>query len=301
MLSYSNKISKTHKSMLRKRILNIIEDNDEEINSLNKNMDDLNININLDINIPYNITKPHYINEKYELENINECYNNSLTKHSNIIKTMWKNNNSIHELNKAYKVCNSLLTHDKLQDLSNMCKSVNNVCKGDGAGLTGGILIDMLLTTYFSQELKDHYVELHSGESDMKIDNTKLSLKKINGKSTIALDWSKNNTQNTKKYFNSDIVIVNLQSQKWWKSKPNKITTNTNITYNDEIKSGIYFVDKKYCKRYIKLSSNNKTNSLIEPQYLYLMLKRSMRLRLYIELPTPNKTIDFNILHAFSK
>ena len=43
MLSYSNKISKTHKSMLRKRILNIIKD-DEEINSLNKNMDNLNIN-----------------------------------------------------------------------------------------------------------------------------------------------------------------------------------------------------------------------------------------------------------------
>ena len=52
---------------------------------------------------------------------------------------------------------------------------------------------------------------------------------------------------------------------------------------------------------FIKLSSNNKTNSLIDSQYLYLMLKRSIMLKLYIELPKPNKTIDFNILNAFSK
>ena len=220
---------------------------------------------------------------------------------SNKIKKMWKNKSSIHELNNAYKVCKSLLTEDKLQNLSNMCKSINNVCKGDGAGLTGGILIDMLLSRYFSQNLKDNYIELHSGESDMKISNTELSLKKINGKSTIALDWSKNETDNKKKYFNSHVVIVNLQTQTWWKSKPNKIISNKNITYNDEIKTGIYFIDKKYCKMFIKLSSNNKTNSLIDSQYLYLMLKRSMMLKLYIELPKPNKTIDFNILDAFSK
>ena len=39
-------------------------------------------------------------------------------------------------------------------------------------------------------------------------------------------DWSKNETDNKKKYFNSHVVIVNLQTQKWWKSKPNKIISN---------------------------------------------------------------------------
>ena len=34
--------------------------------------------------------------------------------------------------------------------------------------------------------VKDHFEELHSGESDIKIDNTELSLKKINGKSIRA-------------------------------------------------------------------------------------------------------------------
>ena len=149
--------------------------------------------------------------------------------------------------------------------------------------------------------VKDHFEELHSGESDIKIDNTELSLKKINGKSTIALVWSKNETDNKKKYFNSHVIIINLKTEKWWKTKPNKIISNKIITYNDEIKSGIYFIDKKYCKRYINLSSNNKTNSLIDSQYLYFMLKRSIMLRLYIELPTPNKNIEFNILQAFSE
>jgi hypothetical protein len=223
------------------------------------------------------------------------------TNSSTKIKKWWKKYNSINELNNVYKFINSSLTHSNLQELSNKCKSINNVCKGDGAGLTGGTLIDMLLCKYFSENLKDHYEELHSGESDIKIYNTELSLKKINGKSTIALDWSKNETDNKKSYFNSHVIIVNLQTEKWWKTKPNKIISNKIITYNDEIKSGIYFIDKKYCKRYIKLSSNNKTNSLINSQYLYFMLKRSKMLRLYIELPTPNKNIEFNILQAFSE
>ena len=226
------------------------------------------------------------------------------TNSSNKIKKWWKKYNSINSINELkniHKLIESKLTHSDLQELSNKCISITNVCKGDGVGLTGGTLIDMYLCKYFLEKLKDHYEELHSGESDIKIDNTELSLKKITGKSTIALDWSKNKTDNKKKYFNNHIIIINLKTEKWWKTKPNKIISNKIITYNDEIKSGIYFIDKNYCKRYIKLSSNNKTNSLIDSQYLYFMLKRSIMLRLYIELPTPNKNIEFNILQAFSE
>ena len=134
----------------------------------------------------------------------------------------------------------------------------------------------------------------------MKIYNTNLSLKKINGKSSIALDWSKNNTDNKKKYFNTHIMIINLKTQQWWKKSPNIKSNNNKFTiYNDEIKMGIYFIDKKYCKTRIKLSENNKTNSLIDSQYLYLMLQRSKRLGLCLELSTPNEIIKFSILNAF--
>ena len=226
----------------------------------------------------------------------NIIFNNSANK----IKKWWKKNNSIIELKNVYNYMKLSLTNNDLQELSNKCKSINNVCKGDGAGLLGGCLIDMLLGKYFTEKLKDHYEEFHFGESDMKIYNTELSQKKINGKSTIALNWSKNDTENKKEYFNSHIIIINLKTEKWWKSKPNNILSNNkNITYNDEIKAGIYFIDKKYCKKYIKLSSNNKTNTLIDTQYLYIMLKRSILQNLYIELPIPNKVIEFNILNAF--
>jgi hypothetical protein len=221
---------------------------------------------------------------------------------SNKIKNWWKKYNSINELNKIYNHTKSELSNNtNLQKLSNCCEAIKNVSKGDGAGLTGGTLTDMFISKFFQENVKE-FTESHSGESDMKIYNTKLSLKKINGKSTIALDWSKNDTDNKKNYFNTHIIIINLKTQQWWKTTPNKsITNNKIITYNDEIKMGIYFIDKKYCKRYIKLSSNNKTNSLIDSQYLYLMLQRSIRLRLYLELPTPNKNVCFNILHAFSE
>ena len=75
------------------------------------------------------------------------------TNSSNKIKKWWKKNNSINELNIVYKLLKSELTHSNLQELSNKCKSITNVCKGDGAGLTGGMLIDMLLCKYFSEFL----------------------------------------------------------------------------------------------------------------------------------------------------
>ena len=77
----------------------------------------------------------------------------------------------------------------------------------------------------------------------MKIYNTNLSLKKINGKSSIALDWSKNNTDNKKKYFNTHIMIINLKTQQWWKKSPNIKSNNNKFTiYND---SRVYTDDNK--------------------------------------------------------
>ena len=157
------------------------------------------------------------------------------TNSSTKIKKWWKKYNSINELNNIHKLLESKLTHSDLQEVSNKCNSITNACTGDGGGLTGGSLIDMLLCEYFSEKLKDHCGKLHSGESDIKIDNTELSLKKINGKSTIALDWSKNETDIKKKYFNCHVIIINLKTEKWWKTKPNKIINNKIITYNDEI------------------------------------------------------------------
>jgi hypothetical protein len=149
-------------------------------------------------------------------------------------------------------------------------------------------------------------VEFHNGECDMKICDVPLSQKKINGKSIIALDWSKNDTNTTKEYFSTHIMILNLKTERWWKTKPIKTANlgykmkNTKICYNDIIPAGIYLIDRKYCKKCVILAKNNKTNSLIKNSFLYLMLKMSIAQKLFIEIPEPNCNVTFNILNAFS-
>jgi hypothetical protein len=81
---------------------------------------------------------------------------------------------------------------------------------------------------------------------------------------------------------------------------PKNPSSHLKILYNDMIPSGIYLVDKKFCKFYITLSSNNKTNTLIKKEFVYIMLKRSIALNLFIDLPDPNKDRLFDILNAFS-
>ena len=192
------------------------------------------------------------------------------------------------------------LTLDDIQELTNKCNAVNMYCKGDGAGLLGGCLIDMLISKYFENKLSE-YKQYKEGEADMMLCNIPLSQKKINGKSVIALDWSKNNNISTKEQFQHHILIINLKTEQWWKNKPNKINANDNINYTNIIKSGIYLIDKDYCKNHVKLSNNNKTNTLITSEYLYKMLNYSIANNLYIDIPKPNKVIEFNILNAFSK
>lgn len=222
------------------------------------------------------------------------------------IQTWWKQNTSTTQLRSVYNILKTDLTPCDLQELSNHLCAINAKCKGDGAGLSSSGLIDMYLSEYFQKKITD-YEEFHKGESDMKIHGVEISLKTIGGgKSSAALDWSKNSATSIEKtHFNSHVMILNRTTKQWWKSKPTKITnTNscaTSISYNDTIKSGIYLVDKQFCKKYIQLSSNNKTNTLIDSQNLYLMIKKSVNQNLFIEIPEPNETLNFSVMGAFNK
>ena len=227
---------------------------------------------------------------------------NPLVQEEKIIKMQrwWRSYSSIKNLNTVKNYLSNNLTTADLQDLSNKCHSISKTCSGDGAGLSGGTLIDMLLCSYFQNKLPE-YKEHHVGESDMKICDIPLSQKKINGKSSIALDWSKNEKDGNREHFSENLFIINLKSELWWKNKPIESKSKIKVKYNDVIPIGIFLIDKQFCKYYVKLTKNNKTDTLIESQYLYIMLKRSMALKLYIELPSPNKDLTFNILNAFSE
>lgn len=222
-----------------------------------------------------------------------------MTESAMKIQKWWKSTTSTVELRAVHTYLTTNLNIDDLQELSNKCSAITDQCGGNGAGLSGGTLIDMFVCHYFNSKLTE-YVDFRKGESDMKICDIPLSLKKINGKSIIALNWSKNKQEIRLDNFDSHIIILNLKSEKWWKKSPKKITSSINIIYNDTILCGLYIIDKPFCKQNIILSQNNKTNTLIDSQMLYMMLKRSIFLNLFIELPKPDNRITFNIMNAFS-
>lgn len=135
---------------------------------------------------------------------------------ANMIQKWWKSHTQIGCLRKVFNHLSSSLTIDDLYELSNKCRAITDACKGDGGGLSGGMFIDMFLCKYFKEKIPQ-YSEHHIGESDMKICDIHLSQKKINGKSTIALDWSKNENKSSREHFNCSIIIINLKTEKWWK------------------------------------------------------------------------------------
>lgn len=180
--------------------------------------------------------------------------------------------------------------HDKID-------CINAFCKGDGCGLTGGTLVDIFVTKFLTTTLPQ-FKECHVNESDCIICKEKLSFKKINGKSTIALNWSKNPYNNTTKKFTKNMIIINLKEGKWWKRKVPK-DEHKNINFFENIPAGIFLIDKYYCKENVMLSTNNKTNTLIESKYLYMMLQHSITSNLYIQFPKLKNKYTFDILSAF--
>ena len=193
----------------------------------------------------------------------------------------------------------NLSTEDK-QNLSNYMNSITKKLKGAGAGLSSGLFIDMLLCEFLSNKL-NKCEEYHNGECDIKINDIDFSLKKINGKSLLALDWSKNNNENTTKdIFTHNIILINTKTCQWWKKNPNNINIKDDIKYTKTIKSALYIINKDYCKENIKLSSNNKSNSIITPQNVYKMINNSIISGSYIEIPEPNKELKFSLINCFS-
>lgn len=175
--------------------------------------------------------------------------------------------NNLKELKRVHLYLKNSLNISDLQEISNKCYSINILFKGDdGSGLIGGCLIDMFISKYFEIKL-DNYKVYHKGEADMEICGLKLSQKKITGKSSIALNWSKNQkVKSSEELFVNNILLINLKTQRWCK-KPSK-TQKSSDCFNI-IKAGIYLLDKEYCKRIVKLGSNNKTNALVKSVFLY--------------------------------
>ena len=215
------------------------------------------------------------------------------------LQKWWKKYTSTSELCTIHKYLHKQLTIEILHDLVGKLKSLMDFCKGkDGSGLSSGCLVDIFLNEFFKHNF-DAYEEYYVQESDMKLCKIPISLKKISGKSTIALDWSKNIKTVKKEYFSSHILIINLKEEVWWKKSP-KLKDFHKLKYTENIPMGIYLIDRKFCKCFLKLKSNNKTDTLIDQQSLYFMMKRCIQQKLFIEFPKLSDDFQFNILNAFN-
>lgn len=155
-------------------------------------------------------------------------------------------------------------------------------CTGDGAGLNHGNSSEKIMTCFLSRLMPETFQKFNSDESDFKICDTPLSYKHISGRSTIALDWSKNELQSQRKYFQCDIMIYVEKTQQWWKSGP-KISFN-DIDYTQTIETGLYFIDRNDCID-IEFVQNNKSNTIISNIHLYNMLITSKNKNNFIHFP----------------
>jgi len=194
------------------------------------------------------------------------------------------------------------LTPALLAEFMGQLAAIKNEFKGDGAGLSGGILADKLAMAFLSKHVKT-FEEHHKAESDCKILAHPLSLKKINGNSTIALSWSKNGEGAKKRdTFVTDIIILNLLTETWWKTAPKGATAEERASkfFNATLPAGIYLVSSEFCKTNVCLSSNNKTDTLIEAIPLYKMLKHALDEKLFLPFPTVAPAYQFDILRAFA-
>lgn len=162
----------------------------------------------------------------------------------------------------------------------------------DGAGLTGGQLMEKTVFEIFKHHLPE-FTSYHNGQMDMMIHNVGLSFKKISGKSMLALSWSKNRTR-TKSTFECPIMIMNVKGGVWWKKKTGEMDT-TRI-----IPAGFFLIDDEWCRSHITLTYNNKSDSIIDQRGVYEMLCHAMSESLYLELPPPRMDkYTFSINNAF--
>tara|TARA_B100000902_G_C27310367_1_gene918043 strand:- start:2636 stop:3457 length:822 start_codon:yes stop_codon:yes gene_type:complete len=237
---------------------------------------------------------------------------NPKVKNDNQCENILENEKNISELKNVKKCLEDNLDQNTIQEIFDKTTAVNNKSKGDGCGLKGGSDVDDFLCQIFKENLGDLFKEEHKHESDFKLNNTSLSLKKIKNKANIGLNWSKNkknkNKKNKKeiliKHFNVHIMIVILEDKQWWKTNPkkfdiSKINKNKNF-WNSTIKKGIYLIDKEFCRKNIEITDNNKTNKVIEHPYVYSMLKRSLEIDTFIPFPEKIKN-KYEVKYDFIK
>jgi hypothetical protein len=143
-----------------------------------------------------------------------------------------------------------------------------------GAGLTGGIFQESLWKDMFFSQSPDRFSEPEEKDADYCFDGIPFSHKTIGwrGNGALALAWSKNPASGLQRtQFNSSMVIACTKQPKargLWEG----------------IQMGLYVIPVDWLKDNVVLSSNNKTDSLIEAKYTIQGLRYACDAGLHVAL-----------------
>jgi len=179
------------------------------------------------------------------------------------------------------------LTQPVLQEISDKMWTIHHHLQSDGRGLSGGTLMEQVLFEILAKTLDDFSIH-HVKQSDCTILGHPLSFKKITGKSSLALNWSKNESNEQSPEFDHPILLLNMKEGKWWRYKTN---------FDRHIPIGFFLLDPAYCNAHVRLKTNNKTNSLMDTEDLYNAIVDAMEKQNVLELPPPSThrlTFSFN-------
>lgn len=158
---------------------------------------------------------------------------------------------------------------------------LQNQGKGQlGAGLTGGIFQESLWKDMFFSQAPNLFSEPTTKDADYCFKGVPLSHKTIGwrGSGSLALAWSKNpegGLQRTE--FKSSMVIACTKQPKkrgLW----------------ERIPIGLYVIPVTWIQQNVALSSNNKTDSLIEPKYTVKGMRYALENNLFVPVNYDHKS-----------
>ena len=158
---------------------------------------------------------------------------------------------------------------------------LQNQGKGQlGAGLTGGIFQESLWKDMFFSQAPNLFSEPTTKDADYCFKGVPLSHKTIGwrGSGSLALAWSKNpegGLQRTE--FKSSMVIACTKQPKMrglW----------------ERIPIGLYVIPVTWIQQNVELSSNNKTDSLIDPKYTVKGMRYALESNLFVPINYDHKS-----------
>lgn len=180
------------------------------------------------------------------------------------------------------------LTPTLRQEIADKLWTLERHFKGDGKGLSNGMVVEQTVFEIFQEHIDSFRVEHHQ-QSDCAIMDRRLSFKKVTGKSQLALQWSKN-PAGFCGAFEHPILLLNAREGQWWRRKAG---------FDRHLPAGFFLVDDAFCNAHVCLKRNNKSDSLIDCPEVYAMLVSALDADCVVTLPPARDVLTFSFNHGF--